>query len=386
MKIAFIAPDGLSVVLFCKTILKTLKSIPNAEVIVICDAGDYGQEIECLGVKCVNIAAYRFFSITEDLKYLWKLKSFFSEHKVDIVFTFCTKQNIYGTLGAVIARVPKVYSHVVGLGIAFLADKDLKGKIISGFTSVLYKLVGKVAKKIWFTNKNDLAFFLDNKFIDANKIVLTPNYLDVSDYKLDTISDEDIQEAKELCKISPNEILIIMVARLIWAKGIKEFVETAINLHKSRPEIKFILVAPEESGSFGAVPTEYVLEAEGKANFMWLGFQRKVKPIYAIANLAVLPTFYKEGGYPRALLEPMAMGKPVITTDSEDCRGAIEDGRNGYLIPIRNSKALEDAIIKILGNETIIKEFGAYSRVKAVRDFDESTIVPEALRQMELVS
>jgi N,N'-diacetylbacillosaminyl-diphospho-undecaprenol alpha-1,3-N-acetylgalactosaminyltransferase len=386
MKIAFIAPDGLSVVLFCKTILKTLKTIPDAQVSVLCDSGDYHDEIEALGVKCVNIAAYRFFSITEDIKYLRKLKSYFSENEIDIVFTFCTKQNIYGSLAAVLARVPKVYSHVVGLGTAFLADKDLKGKIVSSFTAVLYKIVGKVARKIWFTNKNDLAFFRDNKFINDSKTVLTPNYLDVSDYKLDTIQADDIQEAKELCKVVPGEVVIIMVARLIWAKGIKEFAETAINLNKTRPELKFILVAPEEIGSFGAVPTDYVLETEKKANFMWLGFQKKVKPLYAIADLAVLPTFYKEGGYPRALLEPMAMGKPVITTDSEDCRGAIEDGKNGYLIPIKNSKALEDAIMKILRDDKIFKEFGEYSRVKAVRDFDESIIVPGALRQMGLIS
>jgi glycosyltransferase involved in cell wall biosynthesis len=181
---------------------------------------------------------------------------------------------------------------------------------------------------------------------------------------MDTISETDIKEAKELCKVAPNEIMIIMVARLIWAKGIKEFVETAISLYKLRPEFKFILVAPEESGSIGAVPSEYVLEAEGNANFLWLGFQKKVKPIYAIADLAVLPTFYKEGGYPRALLEPMAMGKPVITTDSEDCRGAIENGENGYLIPVKNSKALEDAIIKILDNDKIIQNFGNYSSTK----------------------
>ena len=385
MKIVFIAPDGLSVVLFCKKILKTLKETPNANVIVICDVGDYNQEIESLGVKCVNIGAYRFFSISEDLKYLWKLKTFFSDNSVDIVFTFCTKQNIYGTLGAALAGVPKVYSHVVGLGTAFLEAKNLKGRIISRITSVLYKIVGNITKKIWFTNKNDLKFFVSNKFIDSKKVVLTPNYLDVSDYKLDTISLKDIQEAKELCKIAPNEIIIVMVARLIWAKGIKEFVETAISLREKRPNFKFILVAPEEAGSFGAVPKEYVLATESKANFMWLGFQKKVKPLYAISDLAVLPTFYKEGGYPRALLEPMAMGKPVITTDSEDCCGAVEDTKNGYLIPVKNSWALEDAIIRILDDENISKKFGEYSRVKAIRDFDESTIIPGALRQMGVI-
>ena len=148
MKIAFIAPDGLSVVLFCKMILKTLKTIPDAQVSVLCDSGDYHDEIEALGVKCVNIAAYRFFSITEDIKYLRKLKSYFSENEIEIVFTFCTKQNIYGSLAAVLARVPKIYSHVVGLGTAFLADKDLKGKIVSSFTAILYKIVGRVTKMI----------------------------------------------------------------------------------------------------------------------------------------------------------------------------------------------------------------------------------------------
>ena len=157
-----------------------------------------------------------------------------------------------------------------------------------------------------------------------------------------------------------------------------------MKLHKSHPHLKFILVAPEESGSYGSVPVDYIRAAERSANLIWLGFQEHVKPLYAIAELAVLPTYYKEGGYPRALLEPMAIGKPVITTNSEDCRAAVEEGMNGLLIPIRDSTALADAIVRIMDNDRLREQFGRYSRIKAVMDFDESKIIPMALREMGL--
>ena len=125
-------------------------------------------------------------------------------------------------------------------------------------------------------------------------------------------------------------------------------------------------------------------EKEKSANFKWLGFQDDVKRLYAIADLAVLPTYYKEGGYPRALLEPMAMGKPVITTNSEDCRGAIEDGKNGFLVPIQDSRALASAVDQIMSDDHLRERLGAYSREKAVRDFDEQEIVFDALSRLGL--
>jgi len=139
-----------------------------------------------------------------------------------------------------------------------------------------------------------------------------------------------------------------------------------------------------ETGSQDAVPESYVREKEKSANFKWLGFQDDVKRLYAIADLAVLPTYYKEGGYPRALLEPMAMGKPVITTTSEDCRGTIEEGKNGFLVPIQDSRALAAAISRVMSDDELREILGGYSRVKAVRDFDEQSIVLDALYELGL--
>jgi len=172
---------------------------------------------------------------------------------------------------------------------------------------------------------------------------------------------------------------------MIWAKGILEFVEAAASLRDSHPHLKFVLIAPLETGSFGAIPADFVLDYEAKANFKWLGFQEDVKALYAISDLAVLPSYYKEGGYPRALLEPMAMGKPIITTDTDGCRGTVENGLNGFLIPPRNSNALAEGIMKIMDDNKLREEMGKYAQLKALRDFAESEIVPKALQAMGLL-
>lgn len=166
---------------------------------------------------------------------------------------------------------------------------------------------------------------------------------------------------------------------MIWAKGVGEFAEAAEILRDRLPFVKFILVGPEETTSPDAVPEMYLKDAERKANFMWIGFRNDVKDLYALSDVAVLPSYYREGGYPRALTEPMAMGKPVIAADSIDCRAPVENGRNGFLVPIKDSKALAAAIETLMVDEKKREEFGRYSRIKAVTEYDEKVIVRQVV-------
>jgi N,N'-diacetylbacillosaminyl-diphospho-undecaprenol alpha-1,3-N-acetylgalactosaminyltransferase len=152
-------------------------------------------------------------------------------------------------------------------------------------------------------------------------------------------------------------------------------------LHSELPEVKFILVGPLDEGSPDSIPKSYLIENNKHNNFMWIGFRREVKELYAIADLAVLPSYYREGGFPRALTEPMAMGKPVITTNSVHCRGTVEEGKNGYLVPVKDSKALADAIAILINDDNKRKEFGRYSRLKAENEFNEKVIVPKVVKE-----
>lgn len=385
MNIAFVGPDGLSIDLFCKGIIRILLSIPGARVVVICEVGQYHGEISQLGAECVSVPMFRWFSPIDDIKYTYRLWRIFRRYKCDTVLNFCTKQNIYGTFAAKLAGVSRIYLHVVGLGSGFEKRKNIRGKIMRLGFFYLYRFACHLSNKAWFTNGNDRRFFVDNKFIDIDDTVLTRNYLNTTEYSPDLISEQRKRDAKKLCELKPGERVVVMVARMIWQKGIREFVESAEILLETLPNLKFILVAPLEVGSQDAVPESYVREKEKNANFLWLGFQTDVKRLYAISDLAVLPTFYKEGGYPRALLEPMAMRKPVITTNSDDCRGAVEDGKNGFLVPIQDSAALAGAIARVMSDCNLRAAMGTYSYEKVVDEFDERSIVFDALLRLGLL-
>ena len=384
MKIALVVSDDLSALLFCKGIIAGFNSIPHAEVHVLCEMTKYRQDLKALDCIPVEIGAYRFFNPLKDVRYAWRLRRYFRKNRIDIVFNFATKQNIYGTIAARFAGVARIYSHVVGRGSAFGDRRDMRGILLRSIVKLLYRVVGSWSHKVWFTNGNDLRYFIESGIVCEANTVLTRNYLDAREYSPAIVSEDRLAAARAVCRLGSNEKLVIMVARMIWPKGIREFAEAALMLHDSHRFLKFVLVAPLEDGSYGAVPAEYVREFENKANFSWVGFQEDVKALYAIAHLAVLPSYYKEGGYPRALLEPMAMGKPIITTDTDGCRGTVEDGRNGFLVPPRDSNALAATIARIIDDDDLGQRMGRYSRLKALRDFDEKQIVPDALRSRGL--
>lgn len=385
MKIAFVCPDGHSIMLFCTGILKTLKDIADAEVYVLCAPGPYRKDIEALGVTCVHVDCYRFISPVRDCRYFLSLYRVFRREQFDLVINFSTKPNIYGTPAAWLAGVKKVVVHVVGLGSAFSQAVNAKGRIVKQIFVRLYHLTFRLGTKVWFTNKNDLEYFLQRHMIDRDKAVLTRNYLNIDKFSPGSVSAAELLELKQELRIAEGERVVVMVARMIWPKGIREYAEAAELLKDRHPHIRFFLVAPLEIGSPDAVPESYIAEKEKTANLKWLGFRDEVKKIYALADLAVLPSYYKEGGYPLGLLEPMAMGKPVITADCIDCRGAVENGKNGLLVPARDSKALAEAILTIVEDKTKADSYGQYSRLKIETEFDEKKVIAQAFRDIGFV-
>ncbi|MBM2832906.1 MAG: hypothetical protein HW406_67 [Candidatus Brocadiaceae bacterium] len=386
MKIAIVCPDGLSIVLFCKGIIRVLKRIKDTEVFVLSKDGTYKSEIESLGVKSVTVDMYRFFNPLKDFQYFVTLYRIFKREKFDIVINFTTKPNIYGTFAAKMAHINKIISHVVGLGSISLPSDTLTGKLLRYVFLKLYCLSCKLSEKLWFTNRNDLNYFISQGITMQGKSVLTKNYLDTDEYSPTSVSEETLSTLRKELQLVEHNRIVVMVARLIWPKGIKEFVEAAQLLKDKYPYLKFLLVAPVESGGPNAVPESYVREKEKASNFKWLGFRSDVKSFYALSEVTVLPSYYKEGGYPRTLLEPMSMGKPIITTDSPDCREMVEDGKNGYLVPIKDSKLLAEAIEKLIIDENKRKAFGLYSRLKAEKEFDEKKIVSEALVKLGIIN
>jgi glycosyltransferase involved in cell wall biosynthesis len=380
MKIICVSPDDLSTLLFCKT-LSRLLARRGDELITI------GGQVEGLPVdlyreeirrevvsRHIEIPMKRFISPVRDLAYLWKLYLVIRRERCSAVVTFTTKPNIYGQWAAFLAGVPLRVMAVRGLGRTFNTASTAKERAIQRMITILYKLACGVAHKVWFTNQGDLVDFVTAGICTQSKTFLTRNAVDLTDFCLERINPTALGSLRRELGLKPSDKAVVMVARLIEQKGVREFADAALALHGRLPGLHFLLVAPEEPENPSMIPVAFVRERESCSNLRWLGFRKDVRELYALSDLSVLPSYYKEGGYPRALLEAMAYGKPVIAADTPECRGPVEDGRNGYLVPPRDASALTAAIEKIMTNPKLSSGMGRHSLMKMRKEFDDRAV------------
>ena len=389
MKIALICPDDLSIVLFCKGIIKKLKS-KNYEIFVLSDkyqnSNKYIDEIESLGCKHRLVTIYRFFNPLKDLKYIYSLNKLFKKEKFDLVFNISTKPNIYGTIVANWNRVDRIICSVWGFGITITKKNTLKEKIIFYIFKYLYNYSFNKSNKIWFTNPNFKKAGLVNIEKNKDKIILTKNYVNTDHYSTNSVNSTKLSNLKKELGLKETDTSVVMVSRMSWTKGVKEFIEAAELISKQKEDIHFILVGPLDLGSPDAIEEEYILERVNKIKkLQWLGFRNDTINLYAISSIAVYPTYYPEGGYPRGITEPMSFGKPVIATENENCKNTIDHGVNGILIPERDAIALSHAILKLCDSPNDLLKLGANAREKVLNEFDEKTIINELIDKIGLV-
>ena len=174
--------------------------------------------------------------------------------------------------------------------------------------------------------------------------------------------------------------VIILVARMSWAKWIKQFCEASDILRKKNPEAKFLLIGQDDKGSPDAVPERYIKKYASHNNFLHLGYRVDIKELYSISYMAVFPSYYREGGWPRGLTEPMSMGKPVITTDNIHASGAVIHGKNGFIVPMKDSYELANSIKILLDDSALASKFGQESRKLAIKNLDEKKIMSDLIQ------
>lgn len=387
MKIAIISPDDLSILIIFKELINALKNdnrFGKYKIYTISPITEHIKELNKLATVHIPINMYRYLSVTRDLKYLFQLYRIFRKEKFDIIINLTTKPIIYGTIAAHLIGSAKVMSAIRGLGssFSFFNDAGKKDKLIKYIILSLYWLACRWSTKIWFTNKEDLNYFILKGVVIPPKVILTKNAINVNYFSPLSVNKDTLTELRKELGIDVNDKVIVMVARLIWPKGIKEFIEASEILKGKKTNIKFILVAPPEPGSTQQVPETYIREKEKIGNFLWLGFRKDVREIYAICDIAVLPSYYKEGGYPRALLEPMAMSKPVIAANTPDCSGPVRDGENGFLIPPKDSVSLAKTIECLINDKEKMEKFGQSSRIIVEQEFDERIVFSRIVNEL----
>ena len=279
-----------------------------------------------------------------------------------IILHFTPKPNIFGTLAANSLGIPCV-NNIAGLGTAFN-----QSGILSRVVRFLYRFSQRHSYRVFFQNPDDLSFFIQSGLVNRNQTDLLPG------------SGVDLEKFAPREKSSSDGVCFLLVARLIWAKGVGEFVEAARLVKQNHPSASFKLLGFIDKNNPGAVSEKSIRDWETEGLLSWLGKTDDVRPYIAESDCVVLPSYYREGT-PKSLLEAASMAKPLITTDASGCREVVDDGINGFLCKSRDYRDLADKMVRMieLGPEAR-KEMGRRGREKMVRKYNEKIIFSKYLQ------
>lgn len=291
----------------------------------------------------------------KDLKALRNLYRLFREIKPDAVLGYTIKPVIYGTLAAWLAKVPKRYALITGLGYAFTGEARGKRGLVLRMVRGLYRQALKRADLVFFQNPDDESLFRQLGLLsqDAPSQIVNGSGIDTARF---------IQSP--LPKGAPSFLLI---ARLLGDKGVREYVAAAANVRDMYPDAVFRLVGFIDENPDSITQAE-LNQWIAEGHIEYLGALEDVRPAIAGASVYVLPS-YREGT-PRTVLEAMAMGRPIITTDAPGCRETVVEGDNGYLVPVKAVDELVDAMTRFINQPELVASMGQRSRAIAEEKYD----------------
>ena len=268
-------------------------------------------------------------SMIEDARLFLRYCEIMREVRPQAFLGFTAKPNIYGSLAARMSGV-RIINNITGLGTVFI-----KRSILTPIVMALYRLALRGSSTVFFQNRDDLELFVAKGLVRKGKTELVPG---------DGVDLDRFSPARSAQKPGPFRFLLI--ARLLWDKGVGEFVEAARIVRQHHPDVMFQLLGPSEVENRTAIPAATLQEWADEGIVELLGEIDDVRPAIAASDCVVLPS-YREG-LPRTLLEGSAMGKPLVATDVPGCRDVVLDGETGFLCEVRSAESLAKAMRRML--------------------------------------
>ncbi|KAA5922955.1 glycosyltransferase family 4 protein [Achromobacter xylosoxidans] len=292
----------------------------------------------------------------QELGTLLALLRLFRHVRPQVVHLVTIKPVLYGGIAARLARVPGMVAAISGLGFVFLSN-SLKMRLVRAVVARLYRLaLGHRNSRVIFQNGADRDLLKSLGAVRDEQVVLIRG------------AGVDLDLCRALPEPPAPPVVVTMVARLLRDKGVQEFVQAARLLRERGVPVTMRLVGGVDAGNpASATPAEVeAWQREGCVEA--LGERADVPQLYADSHIAVLPS-YREG-LPKSLIEAAACGRAVVTTDVPGCRDAIDPGKTGLLVPVRDPQALADAIARLAGDATQRQAMGAAGRALAEREFN----------------
>jgi glycosyltransferase involved in cell wall biosynthesis len=367
MKIVIISSYTQSLVNFRGDMIKEMVKAGH-EVIGVGSEGGFKDEIASLGARFIQLSNdRRSMNPINDLKFLKKLYTLLTTEKPDIVFSYTIKPVIYGSIAARFAKIPMIYAMITGLGQVY-ACSGKRAAIIKKATSILYWIAISCCNRVFFQNRDDIDEFCRNGITGNEKCVL--------------INGSGVNLQKFSTSPLPGNPVFLMMARLIKAKGVIDYCQAAELVKRKFPHAHFLLLGKIEEGR-DAVSLKELEPFIATGAIEYLGHLKDVRPTLSECSIFVLPSAYREG-VPRSILEAMATGRPIITTDTPGCRETVENGINGFIVPAKDIRALTEKMEWMAKNYNEVYKMGQESLTICRNKFDVKIINKEILSVMNL--
>lgn len=328
MKIVIVATAGESLIKFRGHLIRewVLRGC-DVWCISIEPKEEMENDINDLGASYYQVSGNRTgTSIVDGLKMIKKYEEAFRKIQPDMCFLYMSKPVAFGGIAAIRCNINKIFIFQTGLEIAFYST-GLKNMFIRSVLKMLYRYVQLRSDAVFFMCHEDERKMLKWHLVKENQVC----YVDGSGVDMQKFARHPL----------PKEPVVLMVARLVWSKGIREYVEAAKTIKEKIPTVRFLLVGGLDENS-EALSKEELYEITNTGVIEYMGYQNDVRPYLKECSIFTLPSYHEGKG--TAILEAQAVGRPIVTTDAPGCSETVIDGYNGLIVPAKDGKKLAEKI------------------------------------------
>lgn len=351
--------------------MERAKAAKNAgyEVVVVTSIERHRSNIAEAGIRVIDLGIdRRSLSLLSAFRTIKQLVTIFKEENPDILHQVAIKPILLGGIAARIAGVQRIVNAVVGGGYTYTSTSPFMRVLRSVIGVAMRLLLNPPRSRVVFENRDDMAMSIGARQVRPDAAVLIRGAgvnINLYPYRLTTTATP----------------LVVVPARLLWDKGLGEFVAAARLLRKRKVDARFVIVGGEDTDNRASIPSSVLEQWKTEADVELWGFCSNMPQVLEAADIVCLPS-YREG-LPKALLEGMAAGLPCVTTNVPGCREAVIDGENGLLVPPRDHQALADALHRLILNPDLRLQMGNRGRSMAATEFASSIVCLQTLKVYE---
>ncbi len=367
MKIILFANSDWYLYNFRLSLAKTLQGLGH-EVLLISPEGAYGSQLQSQGLRWQALPMERkSLNPLRELRlliFLWRLCR---RERPALVHNFTIKSVVYGSLVAIFARVPVRVNAVAGMGYVF-TNNALKARLLRPVVRGLMKVVlGGTRSRLILQNNDDVSAFVDAHLVSADRVRLI---------KGSGVNLTRFQPGSRKRQVG-EQTRVVLAARLLWDKGIAEYIGAARRLRAEGLPISFLLAGSPDEGNPASIPQSTLDEWAREGVVELLGQVGDMATLFANVDIAVLPS-YREG-LPKSLIEAAACALPLVTTDVPGCREVVNDGIDGLLVPAKDVNALAEAIKRLYQDPLWAAQLGRTAQQRAMAEFDERIVISRTI-------